>query len=416
MFLKKGQKIDLDKLSNIEELDMEIGWKNFQNVEVDISAFVLEGNNKVKNDDDFIFYNNSRWDKGIIQLKESNDININSTFKFFLKKIPNNISKIAITATIYEYKSKNQNFSSVKNMFIRGREKGSNTDIFRFDLDDFLSLETGLIIGEVYKYNGYWKFNAVASGYTGGLDALCKDFGVTVDENINSKTLSTQSGKLKEDMSKIANISNINEKNNINLSKIELKKKGDKIDLTKKNNSLGKVIVNLNWTRGEKKTGFFGSILGNNGIDLDLGCMYELKNGEKGVIQALGGNLGNYNYSPYINLLGDDRTGDSKEGEFLWINGDKINEVKRILIYSFIYEGVSNWSQADGIIRVLQLIGPEVVIKLSEPRNGFGMCGAVLIENVNNEFIVEKIEDYYKGHEELDKKYGFGFRWVAGKK
>ena len=117
MFLKKGQKIDLDKLSNIEELDMEIGWKNFQNVEVDISAFVLEGNNKVKNDDDFIFYNNSRWDKGIIQLKESNDINVNSTFKFFLKKIPNNISKIAITATIYEYKSKNQNFSSVKNMF-----------------------------------------------------------------------------------------------------------------------------------------------------------------------------------------------------------------------------------------------------------------------------------------------------------
>ena len=86
MFLKKGQKIDLDKLSNIEELDMEIGWKNFQNVEVDISAFVLEGNNKVKNDDDFIFYNNSRWDKGIIQLKESNDINVNSTFKFFLKK------------------------------------------------------------------------------------------------------------------------------------------------------------------------------------------------------------------------------------------------------------------------------------------------------------------------------------------
>ena len=90
--------------------------------------------------------------------------------------------------------------------------------------------------------------------------------------------------------------------------------------------------------------------------------------------------------------------------------------VLRILIYSFIYEGVSNWSQADGIIRVLQLNGPEVVIKLSEPRNGFGMCGAVLIENVNNEFIVEKIEDYYRGHEELDKKYGFGFRWVAGKK
>ena len=115
---------------------------------------------------DFIFYNNNSWENGIIQLKESNDSTINSTFKFYLKRIPNNISKIAITATIYDYKSKNQNFSLVKNMFIRGREKGTNTDIFHFDLDDFLSLETGLIIGEIYKYNGYWKFNAVASGYT----------------------------------------------------------------------------------------------------------------------------------------------------------------------------------------------------------------------------------------------------------
>ena len=85
MFLKKGQKIDLDKLSNIEELDLEIGWKNSQNVDVDISAFVLEGSNKVKSDRDFIFYNNNSWENGIIQLKESNNGTVNSTFNFLLK-------------------------------------------------------------------------------------------------------------------------------------------------------------------------------------------------------------------------------------------------------------------------------------------------------------------------------------------
>lgn len=86
MFLKKGQKIDLDKLSNIEELDLEIGWKNSQNVDVDISAFVLEGSNKVKSDRDFIFYNNNSWENGVIQLKESNNGTVNSTFNFLLKK------------------------------------------------------------------------------------------------------------------------------------------------------------------------------------------------------------------------------------------------------------------------------------------------------------------------------------------
>ena len=85
MFLKKGQKIDLDKLSNIEELDLEIGWKNSQNVDVDISAFVLEGSNKVKSDRDFIFYNNNSWENGVIQLKESNNGTVNSTFNFLLK-------------------------------------------------------------------------------------------------------------------------------------------------------------------------------------------------------------------------------------------------------------------------------------------------------------------------------------------
>lgn len=216
-----------------------------------------------------------------------------------------------------------------------------------------------------------------------------------------------------------SNNSNIpSNQSKINLSKIELKKKGDKINLSKSSdNKIGKIIVNLNWSRGQKKTGLLGNMFGNNeNIDLDLGCLFELSDGYKGVVQALGNCFGSFQQEPYIQLQGDDRTGDSKSGEFMWINGDRINEIKRILVYAFIYEGVSNWSQADGTITVKQINGPDIIIRLDEPRNGSGMCGAILIENVNNEFRIQKIEQYFPGHRELDKAFGWGLRWVQGSK
>ena len=89
---------------------------------------------------------------------------------------------------------------------------------------------------------------------------------------------------------------------------------------------------------------------GNQGIDLDLGCLYELKNGQKGAVQALGNSFGNLNQAPFISLDGDDRTGAAASGENLRFNGNKLSEFKRILVYTFIYEGVANWQQADATV------------------------------------------------------------------
>lgn len=428
LVLSKGQKIDLTKSTNLKNLNIFVGWESGKEIEIDISAFVLNNLGKTESDLDFVYYNNANWGNGTVQL----DTNISgldkSKFEIDFGKMPNTVAKVALTATIYEFAKRNHNFGKVKKIYIKGINKSNNEELFSFLLEDSLTVETAIILGEVYKHNGEWKFNAVGSGYSGGLDSLCKDYGVTVEEikeetkeeikEVSPKAVvSVRDEKLADDMSKKANIGNELNNNKINLSKIELKKKGDKINLTKtEGNKLGKVIVNLNWTRGEKKTGLLGNIFGSQDIDLDLGCLFELKNGTIGCVQALGNVFGDYFSAPYINLLADDRTGDSKDGEFMWINADKVNEISRIIIYAFIYQGVSNWSQADAVIKITQNSGPEIVIKLDEPRNGNGMCGAVLIENIDNNFSIKKVEEYFTGHKELDKRFNWGLNWVKGSK
>lgn len=208
--------------------------------------------------------------------------------------------------------------------------------------------------------------------------------------------------------------------NMVNLSKIELTKKGQAVNLTKNNSqTIGEILVNLNWNQQSRKSGgFLSAWLGKaNGVDLDLGCLYELKNGEKGCVQALGNAFGSFHHAPYIELDGDDRTGAVAGGENLRINGNKISEIKRVLVYSFIYEGVANWSQADGVVTLKYPSGPDIVVRLDEHRNGKIMCAIAMIENVNNEtFKVQRLVEYFNGHKEMDRAYGWGMKWVPGRK
>ncbi len=208
-------------------------------------------------------------------------------------------------------------------------------------------------------------------------------------------------------------------------SKIVLNKKGDSVQLKPKTNgSLGELLVNLNWHQGQTTTqpqgGFLSQMLGtssNQGaIDLDLGCLYELTTGEKGAIQALGNCFGDFNQPPYILHCGDDRTGAWSEGENLRINGEKVAQIKRILIYAFIYEGIANWSEADGVVTLKQPGAPEIIVHLDEHRNNLAMCAIALLENVGNTFRVEKVVQYFSGHPEMDQAFNWGLRWVAGRK
>lgn len=117
-----------------------------------------------------------------------------------------------------------------------------------------------------------------------------------------------------------------------------LDKTKSSISLEKDANYGGEIKINLNWNRGGKK-GFL-SMGRSNQVDLDLGCLYELKDGTRGVVQALGDCFGSFRDEPYTQLMGDDRTGANADGEWLRINGAHWREIKRILIFSFIYEGL----------------------------------------------------------------------------
>ncbi|MCI9659018.1 MAG: Tellurium resistance [Lachnospiraceae bacterium] len=192
--------------------------------------------------------------------------------------------------------------------------------------------------------------------------------------------------------------------------------KGQKVSLKKSSPSagLGEILVNLNWNA--KPKGFLAGLL-SSGIDLDLGCLFELKDGSKGAVQALGNAFGSLNHPPFVALDGDDRTGAAAAGENLRINGNEIKNIQRILVYTFIYEGVANWKQADATVTLKYPGAEDLIVKMDTFNSSNKMCGLVLLENVNDEtFSVEKIVQFYQGHEDLDRAFGWGLRWRAGRK
>ena len=194
---------------------------------------------------------------------------------------------------------------------------------------------------------------------------------------------------------------------------VELRK-GQKVSLEKRGSSIGEILINLNWSQPVKR-GFFSRT--PQPIDLDLGCLYELKNGAKGAVQALGNGFGSLTQPPYIALDGDDRTGTSSEGENLRVNGTMISQIKRILVYTFIYDGIANWQEANGIVTVKYPGAQDIIVRMDEYGTSQKMCAIALFENQNDQtFSVEKIVKLYDGHSHMDRAFNWGLKWVPGRK
>lgn len=203
--------------------------------------------------------------------------------------------------------------------------------------------------------------------------------------------------------------------------KVELKK-GQKVSLVKGGGGLGEISINLNWHQQPqtKKQGLLASIFGGGGgaggIDLDLGCLYELQDGEIGCVQALGNDFGSLSRRPWIALDGDDRTGSNAAGETLRVNGKMASKIKRILVYTFIYEGVANWQQADGVVTVKCPGSPDIIVRMDEYGSSKAMCAIAMLENINDTFSVEKLVHFFSGHKSMDQAYHWGLRWEPGSK
>ncbi|SDL16206.1 tellurite resistance protein TerA [Paenibacillus sp. OK060] len=408
----KGQKTDLTKTNpGLSRLTVGIGWDSSSALELDTSAFLLGVGGKVSGDEDFIFYNQPTT--AFITYKDTPQQSDKKQFDIDLSKIPARIEKIAFSLTIYEGESRNQSFGQVQHTYIRFGNAISGQEALRYDLASGFTVETAIVIGELYRHNGEWKFNAVGSGFAGGLNALCGNFGVSVENDASSSQPAPPVPQSPAPKPPAPPAQPPQPKIELNLNKIELKKKGDTINLKKNSGGLGEILINLNWNQ-QTNRGLFGR---NKSVDLDLGCLFEMKDGSKGVIQALGESFGSLNRYPYIALDGDDRTGSVRTGENLRINGERISDIKRILVFTYIYEGVTNWSQADGVVTINQKDGPDIIVRMNEYGSSLGMCGIAMFQNVNDEtFSIERIVQFYKGHRALDEAHGWGMRWTAGSK
>ena len=389
MELRKGQKIALNE--NLLKIIFE---RNSGALDIDTAAFLLQSTGKVKGDEDFVFYGNPRHISGSVTHCNDDSVEIDLT------KIPRHVEKISITATIYEADERKQNFSKISGAVLRLKDF-YGTEIATFAPERF-TVETAIVLGEIYRYKGAWKFNATGAGYKGGLAALCNDFGIEVSDEMTAPPppppQKTYSNNQKFEQPK----------------KIELRK-GQRVNLIKRGSTLGEIVINLNWKRPPQNSGFFGQFL-NRGIDLDLACLYELKDGRAGAVQALGNLFGSLTNAPYIALDGDDRTGESEGGENLRINGKFVNKIQRILIFTFIYEGAANWEEAQGVVTVKCPGSPELIVRMDEYGSENKTCAIALLENVGETFSVEKIVRFYHDSKEMDEDFDWGLRWTVGRK
>ncbi|WP_040197233.1 TerD family protein [Candidatus Soleaferrea massiliensis] len=186
--LSKGQKISLSKAAPSLKIAMiGLGWDVKQydsgyDFDLDASIFMVGENGKCQRDEDFIFYNNLQGE-GVTHSGdnrtgegEGDDESVMVEFD----KVPQRIQKIVVTVTIFEAPERGQNFGQVSNSYIRLVDQQTGEELLRYDLGEDYSTETAIVFAEIYRYGSEWKFSAVGSGFNGGLEALCRTYGLDV--------------------------------------------------------------------------------------------------------------------------------------------------------------------------------------------------------------------------------------------
>ncbi|MDO4792967.1 MAG: TerD family protein [Filifactor alocis] len=188
--LSKGQKVDLTKGNpGLKNIMVGLGWdiNAFDSgvaFDLDAAAFMCGENGKCPTDQEFIFYGNLEHSSASVKHLGDNltgeGEGDDEQIRIDLASIPSNVEKIAFTVTIYDAETRKQNFGQVSNAFIRIVDEATNTELIRYDLGEDFSIETAVVVGELYRNNGEWKFNAIGSGFQGGLRALCGHYGIDV--------------------------------------------------------------------------------------------------------------------------------------------------------------------------------------------------------------------------------------------
>ncbi|MEI6643739.1 MAG: TerD family protein [Novosphingobium sp.] len=389
MQLQRGEKRGLSDLGIGNNCTVKI---DFGLDGIDIAAFGLNAEKKIGDDRYVVLFSNLQSPEGAIKLSAYSDT---ASFNLELDRLPAGIDRIVLTAT-----HDNQPVANSRPLIVS--IDGAKAT---FDVAQHLTSEKAVMLIEFYRHSSGWKLGTVGAGFNGGLAALIGHFGGDVSDSTPAPAPVATPPAPPPPPPPAAPVS---------LRKISLEKSNSTVSLKKQGATFGEIVLNLNWNQDTGKRGFFSS--GSKKIDLDLGVLFEMGDGNKGIIQALGNTFGSFEREPWIELSGDDRTGAVAAGETIRINGRYFDRFTRIAIFALIYDGVPNWTQTDGIVRMNIPGQPEIEVQMNEGRNDKRLCGIAVIENRNGELKMERHMQYYDSQQPFAEALGFHFRWRSATK
>ncbi|MFD4713874.1 TerD family protein [Streptomyces sp. NPDC058430] len=410
---------------------IELGWRSGAGVpDADASALLLVAG-KVRSDADFVFYNQPAHASGAVRHegKRSADGQVTDTISVDLARVEPAIENVVLAAS-----ADGGTFGQVPGLYIRVLDAADGAEIARYDSAD-ASVETAFVLGELYRRQGAWKFRAVGQGYGTGLAGLAGDYGITVDEPQTPAPTPAPTPTPAATPAPAPPVAApvtappppaAPPQQPVRLTKVTLTKAAPSVSLAKQGGTSGSMRVNLNWEVRKQFKGW-GSKLGravaqHADLDLDLCALYELTDGRKGVVQALGNAFGALNRPPYIHLDGDDRTGAVSSGENLTINLDHMKDLRRVLIFVTIYEGARSFADLHATVTLQPQFGAAVDFSLDECTVPSTVCALALITNTGSDLTVQREARYLvpergvSPQRTVDHAYGWGMNWTPGRK
>ncbi|GGU09562.1 hypothetical protein GCM10010256_81510 [Streptomyces coeruleorubidus] len=407
-------------------LRVELGWRAGPGVpDADTSALLLVSG-KVRSDADFVFYNQPAHSSGAIRHdgKRNADGRVTDTLIVDLARVEPEVETIVLAAS-----SDGGAFGQVPGLYIEVQDAAQGTPVARFD-NPGATTETAFVLGEFYRRQGAWKFRAVGQGYSSGLEGLATDYGITVDEPQQAAPapvpapappVAAPSAHTPPPAAPPAA-----PPEPVRLTKVTLTKAAPSVSLTKQGGTSGALHVNLNWQVRKQFSGWsskFGRPAAmHSDLDLDLCALYELTDGSKGVVQALGNAFGALHQPPYIHLDGDDRTGAVSTGENLTVNLDHKNDFRRILVFVTIYEGARSFADLNATVTLRPQHGAPIDFSLDECTVPSPVCALALITNTGGDLVVQREARYLvpergvSPQRTVDYAYGWGMNWTPGRK
>jgi tellurite resistance protein TerA len=407
-------------------LRVELGWRAGPGVpDADASALLLVSG-KVRSDADFVFYNQPAHSSGAIRHegKRNADGRVTDTLLVDLARVEPAIETIVLAAS-----SDGGAFGQVPGLYIEVQDAAQGAPVARFD-NPGATTETAFVLGEFYRRQGAWKFRAVGQGYSSGLEGLATDYGITVDEPQQAAPAAAPAPSVAAPSTHTPPpppaAPPAAPPEPVRLTKVTLTKAAPSVSLTKQGGTSGALHVNLNWQVRKQFSGWSGKFgrpaAMHSDLDLDLCALYELTDGSKGVVQALGNAFGALHQPPYIHLDGDDRTGAVSTGENLTVNLDHKNAFRRILVFVTVYEGARSFADLNATVTLRPQHGAPIDFSLDECTVPSPVCALALITNTGGDLIVQREARYLvpergvSPQRTVDYAYGWGMNWTPGRK